>query len=208
MNIIEKTIKALNRNPAAFIITIVGTIAQAIHTTKLAYDISPLLGYWITIESILIGIFFSIGLVFFTVRAGLIDILEGETPEVKADKMAEISDYYRTAKYFAIFEAFINLFYWIGAIIILPYFKNNNLGLMEILQSITVFDWFRLISGCVYAIALPIILRKYAGEIKPADLEETKEKRLNKRIDELSKKIESLQFEITIGDKKYDVKTK
>jgi hypothetical protein len=162
MKYINKTIELFNTNPAAFLITLIGTCAQTIHTTKLAFDISPLTDYWIAIESALLGVFFSIGLIFFTIRAGYITLYDFDSEKQRLNKLAEIADYYKTAKAFMVFECFINTFYWIGAIIFIPYFKDKELNL----SIISSFSWFKFVSGIIYSIALPVILRKYAGEIK------------------------------------------
>ena len=162
MKYINRFIELFNTNSAAFLITIIGTCAQTLHTTKLAYDISPLTGYWIAIESALLGIFFSVGLIFFTIRAGYITVHELDSDKTRANKLAEIQDYYRTAKAFMVFECFINVFYWVGAIIFIPYFKNKELNL----SVVSSFSWFKFVSGIIYSIALPVILRKYAGEIR------------------------------------------
>lgn len=204
----KKLIKLVNTNETAFIITIIGTITQTIHTTFLAYGISPLTGYSIVIESALLGLFFSLGLVFFTIKAGFIIIYELDDNKTKAKKQSEIETYLDYATYFMYFEMFVNIFYWIAAIIFIPYFKDKNVTLSE-LQNVAIFKWFQLIAGIIFAIALPAILKMFAGQIKSKD--EKFEISLTKELIQLKENVEEIKnkkLEVIVNGVKYEITNK
>jgi hypothetical protein len=159
MIIIAKMIKS---NSAGVILCLIGATIQGFHTFHIIYEGSslntniPLFeDYTLNmklLQSWLAALFFSIGLLYFTFKAGSVkDYLK--------DK------YIRIAKGFALFEAFINVHYWTRNKIYIPYRERVN----ESLQWFETAEWYDWSILLVFAIALPVIISKYAGVIKIKD---------------------------------------
>lgn len=183
---INEVIKALVSIRSGFLFAVAGTIAQTFHTYNVIYDISSIPEPWRTIQAIIVAFFLSGALLYYTVKAGSVgDGAENYTLRKK---------YNNTANFFAVFESFINIYYWSNKIILIPLLIEN--------QEITPAMWYKMIPAMVFAIAIPVVLKHYAGDIDLKQLAvEGKDliaSRTSRSIIELQGEVERLT-EIVIG---------
>lgn len=165
--LISGAFKAFKTANMGFVLVLTGAVAQSFHTYSISVYLSSFEGYMKVFQALLIAIFFGSGLVYFTIKAS------------NADKVLDKSKFLTIANYFAWFEAFINLYYWTNKLVILPGFDNA--------------DWFSLIPAVPFSIALPVILKAYAGEVK----DDTEIIKLQvKEIEELKNNLETVQVAI------------
>ena len=154
----------------AFVLLTIGTFAQGLHTFYLTKLINPLTPLLANISSILLAIFFSFGLLFFSVKLGISKDKYGNkvynTKHRNGNKIElpheDIIKYSKTTLGFQIFEMFINNFYWVTKVI---YIGNGKFDFNEI---------YLLIAALPLANILPIIMRYYAGEIYKSSLKDGK----------------------------------
>jgi hypothetical protein len=177
-NFINQIILALASIRAGFIFATLGVTAQAFHIYFLAYKISSFDAGWEwarIISSLILALFFSGGLLYYSIKAG-----------AHVDNVSQFMKYQRIATAFAIFEGFNNVFYYVQKLVL----DIENTQLLQNPQ------WFTLIIAIPFAIALPVILKYYAGEIAVKEIQETKEEpnNLYEQIDELKDEIARLKF--------------
>lgn len=185
---ISQKIIALLKNPVtAFSIMLLGTIGQSFHTYYITKLINPFTGLLATISSIILALFFSSGLIYFSTKQGL------------TNDISTRNKYSNAASVFQIFEVFVNLFYWV---LKLAYKYDEVSG-----YYFDFSNWFTLVAAIPLAFALPSVLRYYAGEIKDV-IEPTKQEVLEDKVRVLENKLNQLQngdveLEFTSGDKQY-----
>ena len=158
INAINNAMFAFASVRAVFLFAICGVIAQTYHTYYLGYDISLIPGIHRVIQGIFMTLLFSGGLIVYTLRAG------------NAETLMEKERYDDIANYFKYFEIWLNLFYWSYKIIYISgwHYADGH-------RNVESFDWnapeyFRLIVAIPFAIALPVIIKQFAGEIKLKDV--------------------------------------
>jgi hypothetical protein len=165
----------------SFAIVLLGVIAQAFHNYMIAGFLSNFDGTAKTIQAIFLAVFFSLGLLYFGIKAGTVKYIDTVNPE------KYVKRYKRIATFFAIFEGFSNVYYWIYKLILFPalgqdYFNPNW----------QACDWYSAPVAVVFAIAIPVIIRCYAGEILiqvTKDDEKKKHGRPRKQIEKEQMKI-------------------
>lgn len=129
------------------IIAIIGVIIQGFHTYFAAQQVSSIQHPVFTpIYAVLLSIFISSGLLFFTLRAG------------KANTSTEKYEYEDIAKSFRWFETIINIYYTMRKLVYMPVFING-----ESWYSVNYIDVF---IGITFGFGIPYILYKYSGQIK------------------------------------------
>lgn len=151
----KKTVKFINEFVlaiaslrAGFVFATLGTIAQTFHTYFIAYDFSSFTGVGQIIQAVIVSLFLSGGLLFYTVRTG------------NAEGYDEKSKYNKIATSFMVFETFINLYYWGDKIVFTPWLTSETI------------EWYRLIIAVPFSIAIPVILKSYAGEISIKEIKD------------------------------------
>lgn len=177
---INEIIKALVSIRAGFLFAVAGTIAQTFHTYNVIYDISSIPEPWKTWQAIIVAFFLSGALLYYTLKSGS----TGEGTESYSLKRK----YNNTANFFAVFESFINIYYWSNKIILVPFLEEH--------QQITPAMWYKMIPAMVFAIAIPVVLKHYAGDIDLTKLtkEENLQKAVNvkKAVSDLKKKVKEI----------------
>lgn len=155
-NFINQIIIALASIRAGFLFAFVGVIAQAFHIYFLADQIASFENPIIkAISSTLLAIFFSGGLLYYSIKAG-----------ANKDSVSEFMKYQKIATAFAVFEGFNNVFYYIQKLIL-------DLDANRLLDEP---KYYTLIIAIPFAIALPLILKYYAGEIAVKEIQDNEEK--------------------------------
>ncbi len=142
---INQVIIAIASIRAGFILAVTGAIAQTFHTYFIGFAFSSFSGVAQVIQAVIVAIFFSGGLLFYTVRSG------------NAENYSDKERYNNIATYFMVFEIFINLYYWLDKIIFQPIFIFHQPWSDVLL--------YKLIIAIPFSIAIPVILKQYAGEI-------------------------------------------
>lgn len=168
----ELNIIRIFKNPTlAFIIMTLGTVGQSFHTFYIVKQINLFTGLFSIISSIILAVFFSSGLLYFSVKQGIANSIKDHVNEDK---------YSRAANTFQVLETFINLFYWSYKIL---YNTETN--------TFDFSDWFTLIAAIPLAIGLPAVLRFYAGEIKEI-IPRNKEQELDDKLKEVNSKLKEI----------------
>lgn len=196
----DGAIEAIASVRAGFLFAFLGMVAQVTHIWLLTYEFSSFEGAGASIQAWVLSSFLGGGLLFFTVRAGNPE-RNGENPIVAKTRYTKI------ANAFAIFEAFINLYYWGNKIVFKPGFAegNFNSGLVE---------WHQLFLAIPLAIAIPVILKQYAGEIRLSEsTETTKESKkdltaLENDISKVNNRVNSLFEDVSKDIKSVEETTK
>ncbi len=167
----------LSRDTTGLIIAIIGVFIQGFHTFFVALQTSSIQHTIFTpIYALLVSIFVSSGLLFFSLRAG------STKNELDRIKYQEISNNFRW------FETFINLYYVLRRLIYLPLTVDNK----EWLQ----LNYFDIVIGVAFSFALPYILSLYSGQIKLESKELIKGEELNVKLIEGNKKEGRFRFRI------------
>lgn len=165
---------------------ILGVIVQTLHTFFLSNLITPYNNIIIVIfESILLGLFISGCLLIFTVKAATND-------KIRRRKYLEI------ANWFASLEIFINLTYWLGAVIVVPIYVNNNTW--------SIYIIYKTIGGIILSIAVPLIIKQFAGEIEDIDESSIEQKEITELKNRLYKLENVNEYTMEILD--YDEESK
>jgi len=129
--------KFLASRDAGFLFACVGVLVQAWHSYLTVLSISALEGWQKQVQAMLMALFLSGPLLYFTLKAG-------DRDEKKAKK------YWRLVNTFAIVDAFINTWYYVNKIIIQPWPEAQ---------------WINLVIAIPIAWVLPLILQAYGGEV-------------------------------------------
>ena len=173
----DGAIEAIASVRAGFFFAFVGMIAQMTHIWLLAYQYSSFEGTGAIIQAWILSTALGGGLLFFTVRAG--------NPERNNNNVTIARERYnKTANAFAVFEAFINLYYWANKIVFIPGFSNGTFDPVAV-------QWHQLFIAVPFAIAIPVVLKQYAGEIRLKEKEtgENTQKTNDNTIKELRNEI-------------------
>ena len=203
-NIINNFIYSFKSSPMAFILILIGTIGQSMHTYDLTLRINALEYPLDIISSVILAFFFSAGLLFFSVKLGLAKDKEGDSKQTVFRKLKDRKKYTIAANTFQAFETYINLFYWV-----------TKLVYIEETHSFVWDNWYYLTVAVPFSIFLPAFLRYYAGEItdevsrrevetlysEVEDLKETVNK-LNEFITDLGETISKFKLNLS-GTKEY-----
>lgn len=168
----------LKTSEFAFLITLVGVMGQAFHIYHVVYMISDLTGWSRSVNAGTWATFFAFGVIFFTLKIGPIrKAANGNINPNYTDDKKQLQKYITTVNWFVAFEALINIYYWSQRLVFFPGLLNKKEyldadGVLDWTKvDWTQFDWTRvewpsLTITIPMAIAIPMILRAYAGEIR------------------------------------------
>jgi hypothetical protein len=133
----------------AFSVVCMGVTAQAFHVYMLAGFMSNFTGWAKALQSCFLAVFFSLGLLYFTVKSGAVG------GGVK---------YARVATSLAVFEGFLNAYYWCYKLVLFP-----ALGVDFFSPDWSACDWYSVPAAVAFSVAIPALVRCYAGEV-PVEL--------------------------------------
>lgn len=131
----------------AFIFAVLGVLCQMFHTGLVAYLISSMGSNVKMLQAVMIAIFLSCALLYFTLIA--------DEKNQKVNKQIRMFFY---------FEAFVNTWYYAHKMI----FEKGD----TILEMLKNADWTLLIVSIPFAIFIPLSLKSYASEIRTKDPED------------------------------------
>lgn len=174
MDKLDYSILFLRSSQWAFVIVLVGILAQGFHIFHVVRNLSDLQGFAQWANALVWAWFFSFGLAYFTLRAGTVD--------KKTDREVYRS-YIRKVNWLIIFDVFANLYYWSYKFMLMPavlskYTKDFEANDGRIYSDvdweavnwltfdITKIQWPQMIGGVVFSFAIPFILKAFAGEVK------------------------------------------
>jgi hypothetical protein len=131
--------KFLSSREAGFVFACTGVIVQSWHSFYISFMLSSLDGWQRYVQSITMALFMSGPLLYFTLKASNSD-------DAKAKK------YKRIVNIFATVDACINMWYYVGKLVIVPWPEAK---------------WFEMIIALPIAWLLPLILKAFGGEVNP-----------------------------------------
>lgn len=172
MDGVDFSILLLRSAQWAFILVMVGVIGQAFHVYHVVANLSDLSGWAKVANSLLWAVFLSFGLVYFTLKRGVVSITDKEL----------LKKYTRVVNWFIAFDIFANLYYWAYKFVLSPAVLDKYLreftgsdgntytdidwGAVDWMTfDITKVQWPQMIAGMVFALSIPFILKAFAGEI-------------------------------------------
>jgi hypothetical protein len=164
MHQLDMSILLLRSSQWAFIICLAGVTGQAFHLYHVISYMSDLNGTARVVNSLLWAAFFSFGLIFFALKQG----------SLKPDETSRIRKYRRVVNWFIALDAFSNLFYWYYRLVLSPAVLGKYIVDGEVVWAnvdwmtfdIHRIQWPQAIAATVFSIAIPFILKSFAGEIK------------------------------------------
>jgi hypothetical protein len=133
---------------SALVIVIIGIVAQGGHFYMITTFLNNYSGNAKVIQSLLLSVFFTTGLFYFTMKSGY------------HYKNYNNGNYKKTTLMFAIFEGFINLYYWTYKLIFFPAINGDT---MEI--NLSKADMYSYPIAVVFSIAIPFLIYSYSGEV-------------------------------------------
>ena len=139
-------ILAFRNYRTAFIVVILGLFAQSFHfyhVLNLYSNLTDIPFLSPEIHSYILAIFLSLGVLYFTRTVGV------------AEGKVQYDSYMNKVNGFAFFEAFVNMYYWTNKFLFEPVQAGESIG------------WWNLVITLPLAIAIPVVIKTYAGEIKP-----------------------------------------
>jgi hypothetical protein len=177
---VDGSILFLRSSQWAFLVCLVGVFGQSFHIYHVTSNISDLNGVYKVLNSGLWAWFFSFSLMYFSLKLGVLE----------EDMVKKIKKVKRTIGWLVVFDMFANLYYWSYKFILMPgvldqYSKNlvdkDGSKLTEVDWSIvnwmtfdiTKVQWPQMIGAVAFSIAIPFLLKAFAGEVRlPAFLDE------------------------------------
>ena len=136
---------------SAFLYCVLGTIAQISHTYFLVNSISSLDGNWKILQAVMIAVFISSSLLYFTAIADNSGIEEDEI------KMREYKKIIMAVNLFTVIEIIINIYYYTRHLII----DKIDAG-----QKYQIFDY---IFAVLVSALIPITIKLYSSSIRAKD---------------------------------------
>lgn len=166
-------LRSMQNSKAAFYLAFVGIVIQFVHNllavagmfNLFASDnhILLLVGEWIL--AVAIGLFFAGALFYFTIKAGSIKTQgrgKGNMGEdTKQSYLSRQKKYRNTVKFFAVFDSFIDAYFWIYIV-----FLQGDISNLSTFNEEIATKWALLIVIIPIIIMLPQTLRLYSGEIE------------------------------------------
>src|SRR6056297_1207369 len=165
----KQTLEAMDNSKAAFYLAFIGIIIQFVHNllavagtfNLFASNEHPLLivGEWTL--AVTIGLFFAGALFYFTIKAGSIKMGNTQKEEKKEAIRKRQRKYRDVVLLFAIFDSFIDAYFWIYIV-----FLESDLSNIASFGEEMAAKWILLIVILPIVVMLPQTLRLYSGEIE------------------------------------------
>lgn len=174
-NIVKFAVSLIASREFAFLYCVAGTIAQTAHTYYLVNGISSLTGWWGIFQGVMLSLFISSSLLYFTAISDTND----KTPSGKRVLGA------------------VTLFMWLEIVINLYYYSKHIVIETENYEPANLFQ---LGFGVLIAVIIPITIKLYSSQIRAkewiTDDEEITEAKTNAEVAELSKKLTTLSEKV------------